>query len=110
VPLHFTAFHPDYRLTDVVRTPPETCLRACRQARAHGLRYVYAGNIRGGDAECTDCPTCGARLIERSGYAIGAYALDGGHCAACGTEVPGHFAEHGHGRWGRRRLPVRVET
>jgi pyruvate formate lyase activating enzyme len=109
VPLHFTAFHPDYRLTDVQRTPAETCLRACRQARSHGLRYVYAGNIRGGDAECTDCPACGARLVERDGYAIGSYALEGGRCAACGAEIPGRFAERGHGRWGRRRLSLQIE-
>jgi pyruvate formate lyase activating enzyme len=106
VPLHFTAFHPDYRLTEVARTPPETCLRARQQARAHGLRYVYAGNIRGGDAECTDCPTCQTRLVARDWYELGAYTLNGDACAACGTRIPGRFASHAPGAWGRRRLRV----
>jgi len=106
VPLHFTAFHPDYRLTDVPRTPAETCLRARRQALSHGLRYVYAGNIRGGDAECSDCPSCGARLVTRDWYQLGAYALRGDACAQCGTRIPGRFASEGPGVWGRRRLRV----
>lgn len=109
VPLHFTAFHPDYRLTEIARTPPETCLRARRQARAHGLKYVYAGNVRGGDAECTDCPNCGTRLITRDWYNLDAYAVHDNACSSCGTKIPGRFAPNGPGSWGRRRLPVTID-
>ena len=108
VPLHFTAFHPDYRLTEVERTPARTCLRAREQARAKRLRYVYAGNIRGPEAESTGCASCGARLITRDVYEIRDYALRGSCCPTCGAKLPGHFAASGPGRWGRRRLPLQV--
>jgi pyruvate formate lyase activating enzyme len=108
VPLHFTAFHPDYRLTDVQRTPVETCLRARRQARAHGLRYVYVGNVHAGDAESTDCASCGARLVTRDWHRLGSYAVRAGACAHCGAELPGRFSSDGPGAWGRRRLPVAI--
>jgi pyruvate formate lyase activating enzyme len=108
VPLHFTAFHPDYRLTDVPRTPAETCLRARRQARAHGLRYVYVGNVHASDAESTDCAHCGARLVTRDWHRLGSYAVRAGACAQCGGELPGRFSSDGPGAWGRRRLPVAI--
>ncbi len=108
VPLHFTAFHPDYRLLDVPPTPGATLRRARRIALANGLRYVYTGNVSDRDGQSTRCHGCGALVIERDWYDLGAYRLtDDGHCRACGTRIPGVF-EGPPGDWGRRRLPVRL--
>ncbi len=106
VPLHFTAFHPDYRLLDVPPTPPATLTRARSIARANGVRYAYTGNIRDVDGQSTPCPRCGTRVIERDGYDIGRYGLtaDGG-CEACGEAISGVFGPAA-GRWGSRRMPV----
>lgn len=109
VPLHFTAFHPDYRMLDRPATPPETLHRARDIARDVGLRHVYTGNIRDVAGASTWCPGCNALLIERHGYAIRSYALDAsGACKQCGTRIPGHFDAR-PGRWGNRRMPVIVE-
>ena len=92
VPLHFTAFHPDYRMTDVPRTPAETLSRARRIALDAGLRYVYTGNVHDTEGGTTSCPGCGAAVIERDWHAILHYALDdAGHCRACGTALAGRF-------------------
>jgi pyruvate formate lyase activating enzyme len=108
VPLHFTAFHPDYRMLDVPPTPPETLTRARRIALANGLRYVYTGNVHDVEGGSTWCPGCGALVVERDWYRLGAYALDAaGRCESCGKRIPGVFAE-GPGHWGPRRLPVRL--
>jgi pyruvate formate lyase activating enzyme len=108
VPLHFTAFHPDYKLLDRPPTPPQTLRRARRIALASGLRYVYTGNVFDSEAGSTYCHGCGARAVERDWYELGEYRLTGdGSCQACGTPVPGVFAG-GPGSWGRRRLPVRL--
>jgi pyruvate formate lyase activating enzyme len=106
VPLHFTAFHPDYKLLDRPPTPPQTLRRARRIALASGLRYVYTGNVFDSEAGSTYCHGCGARAVERDWYELGEYRLTGdGSCQACGTPVPGVFAG-GPGSWGRRRLPT----
>jgi len=105
VPLHFTAFHPDFKLTDVPHTPAETCFRARRQALAHGLEYVYAGNVHGAPEQSTSCARCGKLLIERDWYELRTYELSEGSCSGCGARLPGHFDAR-RGRWGRRRLPV----
>ena len=108
VPLHFTAFHPDYRMFDVPPTPPETLTRARRLALENGLRYVYTGNVHDVEGGSTRCHGCGQVVIERDWYALGAYRLsDDGRCLACGTRIPGVFAGP-RGAWGRRRLPVRI--
>jgi pyruvate formate lyase activating enzyme len=108
VPLHFTAFHPDWKLRDRPPTPPETLSRARRIALDHGLRYVYTGNVRDAEGGSTWCPGCRALVIGRDGYDLTAWNLDaGGHCAACGTAIAGVFEER-PGRWGARRLPVRL--
>jgi pyruvate formate lyase activating enzyme len=108
VPLHFTAFHPDFKMREVPPTPPATLRRARRIAQRHGLRFVYTGNVHDSDGGRTTCPGCGAAVIERDWYVIGRYALtDDGRCTACGTPVPGRFAGP-VGRWGARRLPVSV--
>jgi pyruvate formate lyase activating enzyme len=103
VPLHFTAFHPDFKMTDLDWTPPETCERAREQGKRHGLHHVYSGNVRDPGGQSTYCPSCGARVIERDGYTLGAYALEGNRCRACGGQVAGVFAPGGPGSWGSRR-------
>jgi pyruvate formate lyase activating enzyme len=107
VPWHFTAFHPDFKMLDKPRTPPATLTQAREIARAKGLRHVYTGNVHDRAGGSTWCPACGALLIERDWYELGAYNLDGNRCRACGSEIAGRF-EHQPGTWGARRLPVRL--
>lgn len=108
VPLHLTAFHPDYRLQDVSPTPAATLVRAREQALAAGLRYVYTGNVSDPRGQSTACAACGALLIERDGYRVGRWGLDArGRCARCGAGLPGRF-DPAPGSWGARRVPVRV--
>jgi pyruvate formate lyase activating enzyme len=91
VPLHFTAFHPDFRLRDHPPTPAETLIRAREIARAAGLNYVYTGNVFDVEHQSTWCPACGALLIERDWYDIRTYHLTENRCASCGYVIPGHF-------------------
>ena len=108
VPWHFSAYHPDWRMLDRPPTPPETLRRAREIARAHGLRYVYTGNIHDPEGQSTFCSVCGALLIGRDGYTITAFDLaPGGRCSACGVVCPGVF-EDKPGSWGARRRPVRL--
>ncbi|HSB25940.1 MAG TPA: AmmeMemoRadiSam system radical SAM enzyme [Burkholderiaceae bacterium] len=108
VPLHFTAFHPDYRMTDVPRTPKDTLRRAREIARAHGLRYVYTGNVHDTEGGTTFCPGCAQPLIERDWHEIGRYELGAdGRCPHCATPIAGRFGAAPR-RFGRRRIPVRV--
>jgi AmmeMemoRadiSam system radical SAM enzyme/AmmeMemoRadiSam system protein B/AmmeMemoRadiSam system protein A len=109
VPVHFTAFHPDFRLQDRPPTPPETLAMAHDVARRAGLRYAYTGNISDRRRQTTYCPGCGKVLIERDGYHIGVYALDQNRCRHCRTVVAGHF-DAGPGDWGARRMPVRISA
>ena len=108
VPLHFTAFHPDWKLMDTPPTPPET-LRLARQIALNaGIRYVYTGNIYDPAGQSTYCHSCGATLIGRDWYDLTTWNLtaDGG-CGRCGACCNGVF-EPVAGRWGRRRQPVRL--
>ena len=92
VPWHFTAFHPAYRLLDVPPTPPATLARARRIARANGVRHAYTGNVVDPEGQSTYCAGCGACVIERDGYRLGAWRLTGdGCCTACGARLPGVF-------------------
>jgi len=110
VPMHFTAFHPDFKMTDVPPTPPATLARARAIARRNGVHFAYTGNVHDVDGGSTFCAACGTRLIERDWYTIGEYAVaDDGHCGACGTPVPGRFAGPA-GTWGGRRQPVRMTS
>jgi pyruvate formate lyase activating enzyme len=102
VPLHLTAFHPDFRMTDRARTPASTLLRARELALALGLRYVYTGNVVSPATQTTRCPSCSAALVGRDGYRITSWALEQGRCAACAEPIPGHFDEQ-PGSWGSRR-------
>ncbi|MFN3409839.1 MAG: AmmeMemoRadiSam system radical SAM enzyme [Limisphaerales bacterium] len=107
VPWHFTAFHPDFKLLDHPPTPPATLRRARAIARSKGLHYVYTGNVHDAEGGSTWCPGCGACVIERDWYVLGRWGLRGNRCASCGTEIAGHF-DAAPGRWGARRLPVRL--
>jgi pyruvate formate lyase activating enzyme len=107
VPLHFSAFHPDYKLTDRESTPTATVELACQIARQAGLHYVYAGNIRDARRQSTFCAGCGKMLIQRDGYELGVYDVRGGGCLHCGATLPGRF-DDAPGRWGSRRQPVRI--
>jgi pyruvate formate lyase activating enzyme len=108
VPVHFTAFHPDYKMLDTPPTPAPTLTRARSIARANGIRHAYTGNVLDVEGQSTYCPACGTRVIERDWYRLGAYRVTaGGRCEACGTALPGVFAGRA-GSWGRRRLPVRL--
>jgi pyruvate formate lyase activating enzyme len=110
VPLHFSAFHPDFRMLDHPPTPKATLVRARAQARANGLKYVYLGNVRDRDGETTACGRCGATLIVRDGYELTAYRLDAsGACPNCGAPLAGRFAAR-PGRWGGRRTPIDIEA
>jgi pyruvate formate lyase activating enzyme len=105
VPWHFTAFHPDYKMLDKPGTPTSTLTLARTIARAHGLRYVYTGNVRDPEGSSTWCPGCGRRLIGRDGYLISEWQMKMNCCAHCGFEIAGHFAES-PGDWGGRCQPV----
>ncbi|GAA1801103.1 AmmeMemoRadiSam system radical SAM enzyme [Planosporangium flavigriseum] len=108
VPLHFTAFHPDFKMRDVPHTPPATLSRAAALAREHGLRYVYTGNVHDPAGQTTICPGCERPVVMRDWYVINGYGLtDDGRCAHCATSVPGRF-DGPVGSWGSRRVPVRL--
>jgi pyruvate formate lyase activating enzyme len=106
VPLHFTAFHPDWKMRDKPPTPPSTLTRAREIARQTGLRYVYTGNVHDEAGQSTYCVSCGERLIGRDWYVITDWNLDAhGRCANCGEPCPGLF-ESLPGSWGARRAPL----
>jgi pyruvate formate lyase activating enzyme len=114
VPMHFTAFHPDFRMRNVSATPLETLQRARRIAGENGVRYAYTGNLPDPGGQNTCCHGCGRLLIGRSGYDIRHWDLTGGGdleakatCPQCGARCAGRFeSEPGH--WGNRRQPVRL--
>ena len=108
VPVHFTAFHPDWKMLDKPHTPAATLKRARAIALAAGIRYAYTGNGHDVAGQSTYCHGCGAVLIERDWYELGAWRLTPhGRCIHCGETCPGHF-EARHGHWGARRQPVRL--
>ncbi len=108
VPLHFTAFHPDYKMQDLERTPAATLTRARGIARRAGLRYVYTGNVHDRAGGTTCCPQCAQPLVVRDWHRILAYELTAdGCCRHCNAPVPGRF-DAAAGQWGARRVPVRL--
>ena len=108
VPMHFTAFHPDWRMRDVPPTPPETLGRARRIAMDQGVFFAYTGNVIDPEGQSTFCPHCKHCVIGRDGYAILEWDLDAqGRCGYCGNAMPGVF-ESRPGHWGPRRQPVRL--
>jgi len=108
VPLHFSAFHPDWKMTDVEATPAATLDRARDIALRAGLRYVYTGNVHDEAGGSTYCPSCGEAVIVRDWYRIKAYRLDEqGACTACGAKLAGRYQKFGK-PFGSRRIPVRL--
>jgi pyruvate formate lyase activating enzyme len=103
IPWHVTAFHPDYKMSGLGSTSARTLERAAAIGRAAGLRYVYAGNLPGGvgELENTNCPNCGALLVERSGFDVLQNRLTAdGACPQCGCAIAGF--------WRPGPQPVRV--
>ena len=109
VPMHFTAFHPDWKMLGTPATPPETLMRARDIAVKNGVRYAFTGNIHDLEGESSYCHHCGQRLIGRDWYVLSEWNLDlEGHCRFCGTPCAGVF-EATPGNWGAQRLPVRLK-
>lgn len=108
VPMHFSAFHPDYKMLDRPSTPPETLSRARRIALSNGVRYAYTGNVHDEAGGTTYCHQCGETLIGRDWYELTAWNLtEDGRCRSCGAACAGVF-DRLPGRWGARRQPVRL--
>lgn len=107
-PMHFSAFHPDYKMRSHAPTPAKTLQRARRIAQENGVRYAYTGNVHDPCGGSTYCHQCGELLIERDWYELGRWRLDAKACCrACGARCAGVF-EAKPGDWGARRLPVRL--
>lgn len=108
IPHHFTAFHPDYKMSETPATPPETLTRAREIAIRNGLRFVYTGNVHDESGGSTYCPGCGRVVIGRDWYEITKWALTAdGRCQHCSAIIPGVFTGP-PGKWGSRRQPVRL--
>lgn len=107
VPMHFSAFHPDWRMLDKPRTPPETLLMAREIALQAGIKFAYVGNVDDVKNQSTYCPQCGGLLIQRNWYELGVYHLDHHRCGHCGNKIAGRFQQQ-PGNWGRKRQPVRI--
>ncbi|HYE36532.1 AmmeMemoRadiSam system radical SAM enzyme [Methylocaldum sp.] len=106
VPLHFSAFHPDWKMMDKSSTPLDTLIRARRIAVKNGLRYVYVGNVHNKAGDSTYCHQCGQLLIGRDWYELSEWNLTSqGTCNVCDTPCAGVFDES-PGDWGAKRIPV----
>jgi pyruvate formate lyase activating enzyme len=106
VPLHFSAFHPDYKMLDVPSTSPQSLVHARRIAMDAGLKYVYIGNVHNREGDTTYCPSCHGALIERDWYEIRQYRLTpDGHCPDCNTRIAGRFEKFTQA-FGARRIPI----
>ncbi|MFQ6006820.1 MAG: AmmeMemoRadiSam system radical SAM enzyme, partial [Woeseia sp.] len=112
-PLHFTAFHPDWKMMDKPPTPMKTLTEARAIAMKNGLHYVYTGNVHDFEGESTYCHKCGETLIGRDWYELSVWNLTtqdhSASCNNCGTEVAGVF-DGPPGDWGAVRRPVRIAT
>ena len=108
VPVHFTAFHPDWKMTDIERTPPETLSRAREIGQLAGLNYVYTGNVHDETGGSTYCPGCEKAVVVRDWYDIRGYHVSaGGTCEFCGTRIAGRFQQFTKA-FGPKRIPVRL--
>jgi pyruvate formate lyase activating enzyme len=109
VPMHFTAFHPDWKMCDTMPTPPSTLIKARNIAMANGVKYAYVGNVHDESGGSTYCAKCGNTLIGRDWYELTHWGLNEfGACAKCGEPCAGHF-EATPGAWGGKRMPVRLK-
>ena len=114
VPMHFSAFHPDWKMTDLPDTPIETLRRARQIALKNGVRYAYTGNVHDPEGDSTYCHNCGDLLIARDWYEINTWAVSfegnyTGNCRNCGTPLAGVF-DGPPGDWGRKRMPVKINA
>lgn len=110
VPMHFTAFHPDWKMLDYPPTPPETLKRARRIAMNNGVRYAYTGNVHDKEGQSTYCHACHQVLIGRDWYELSEWNLTSeGRCNKCGVVCAGVFDVQ-PGRWGAKRVPVRMSA
>ncbi len=110
VPMHFSAFHPDWKMMDTPPTPPPTLTRARDIAIRNGVRYAYTGNVHDAEGDSTFCHGCGRRVIGRDWYELNHWDLTGdGRCAHCGATCAGVF-DGPPGDWGRKRMPVRLAS
>jgi len=107
VPLHFTAFHPEYKLLQKSKTTPQTLLMAHDIAKKSGLHYVYTGNILHEKTQSTYCPGCNNKLISRNWHEIKSYDIVGSSCGKCGQKIAGEFPRK-PGHWGRKRRMIRL--
>ena len=108
VPVHFSAFHPDWKMRDIEATPAVTLIRARDIALSNGIRYVYTGNINDKSSQSTYCHHCGEVLIGRDWYQLSDWFIDAaGNCRHCSAKVAGVFEEQ-PGNWGRQRLPINM--
>lgn len=105
IPLHFTAFHPDYKMMDTPATPPDTLIKARDIALNHGLRYVYTGNMYDASTASTYCHHCGECVIERNWYELGVYYIKNNSCMFCDSVLPG-LLPNTKGDWGRKRQTI----
>jgi pyruvate formate lyase activating enzyme len=109
IPLHFSAFHPDFKMMDKPRTPPETIKRAREIALENGLNYAYVGNIFDEAGDSTYCPACKSKVLSRDWFQLGeSHLSDTGLCQHCGYQIAGRFAPIGQS-FNRRRIPVRLD-
>ena len=110
VPLHFSAFHPDYKMVEIPETPVDTLIRARNIAMGKGLHYVYLGNIHNEEGDTTFCPNCNSTLIKRDWYQIKQYQLSSkGQCPKSGTTIAGRFDEL-PGKFCRKRIPILISN
>jgi len=108
VPLHFSAFHPDFKMLDIPATPFETLTMARQCALQVGLKYVYTGNVHDPEGSSTYCPKCQTLLIERDWYTLGEFNIDAEkRCKKCHTPIDGFFHASA-GQWGAKRLPIQL--
>ena len=106
VPLHFSAFHPDWKMQDIPATPAATLTRAREIALKAGLHYVYTGNVHDSTGGTTSCPGCHEPLVVRDWYRIDQYSLTpDGRCPHCGMGIAGRFGAFSH-PFGNRRIPI----
>ncbi|MGR9100320.1 MAG: AmmeMemoRadiSam system radical SAM enzyme [Gammaproteobacteria bacterium] len=108
VPMHFSAFHPDWKMRDKPRTPQDSLLKARSIALKNGVRYAYVGNVHNKSADSTYCHACGELLIGRDWYQLSEWNLDSsGCCLFCGKKCAGRF-DVSPGNWGAKRAAVRM--
>ena len=112
IPMHFSGFHPDWKMMDKPRTPKSTLQRAREIALSNGVRYAYTGNVYDFEGHSTYCHSCQDRLIGRDWYQLSDWNIrfDGnysGNCVGCGEPVAGIF-EQKPGDWGRKRMRVQI--